>query len=294
MINWPVVDAHHHLWDLSLNYYPWLTDQIGPRLFGDDYEDIRVSYQVGEFRADYGDIPLVASVHIQAEHDPSDPVRETAWLQKVADDPGSHGFPQAIVAAAALQDANLDSLLERHRQFRNVRGIRQTLHHHPELLTNPAWRTGLSRLQAHGLSFDLQIFPENLAPALEICDANKDLEFVLCHSVLPKDPSVERRAEWRRALRELARRPNVVCKISGWAMWDRNWTADSIRPLVLGVIEAFGTDRCLFGSNYPVDRLGGSYRRIWHAYAQITADFSLDERHLLFAENAMRIYRIGR
>jgi predicted TIM-barrel fold metal-dependent hydrolase len=290
--DFPVVDTHHHLWDLSANYYPWLKDRIGPRIFGDDYASIRVDYKVEDFLHDHGHVPVRASVHLQAEHDPGDPVRETAWLQKTADAPGSRGFPQAIVAFAALQQPDLQEVLEKHLQHRNVRGVRQTLHHHPELLTDIRWRQGLSRLTGLGLSFDLQFFPSDLQPTLEVVDANSDLQFILCHSGIPKDASREGRAQWRKSIAELARRPNVAAKHSGWAQWDRQWTTDSIRPLVLELIEAFGSDRCMFGTNYPVDRLGGSYTRIWDAYDSITERFTHDERRALFGVNATRFYRI--
>ena len=96
-----IVDAHHHLWDLRANYYPWLSDRIGPRMYG-DYASVRRDYLVQDFRADIGTLPVRKSVHVPAEHDARDPVRETRWLQAVAGAPGSGGYPHAIVAYADL------------------------------------------------------------------------------------------------------------------------------------------------------------------------------------------------
>jgi predicted TIM-barrel fold metal-dependent hydrolase len=97
---------------------------------------------------------------------------------------------------------------------------------------------------------------------------------------------------WKRELTDLAEAPNVVIKISGLGMCDNTWTVDSIRPWVLTCIEAFGTERSFFGTNWPVDRLYSSYPDVVNAYAQIIRDFSKDEQVALFSGNAERIFRI--
>jgi predicted TIM-barrel fold metal-dependent hydrolase len=97
---------------------------------------------------------------------------------------------------------------------------------------------------------------------------------------------------WREGMRDAAGAPNVVCKISGLGMCDNAWTVDSIRPWVLECVEAFGTDRSFFGSNWPVDSLYSSYGDVVDAYEQIVADFSQDEQEALFSKNAERVFRI--
>jgi len=98
--------------------------------------------------------------------------------------------------------------------------------------------------------------------------------------------------EWRDGMRGLAACANVNVKISGLGMFDHVWTAESIRPYVLETIATFGVERCMFASNFPVDRLHGSYRAIWEAFARITAGTSAAEQAALFRENARRIYRL--
>src|SRR3954449_7716101 len=115
-----IIDAHHHLWDLRVNRYPWLTDANREMLIGDP-APIAKNYLVSEFLADSARQNVVKSVHLEAGHSGDDPVLETAWLQSVADDPASRGFPHAIVAFANLADADLERTLERHRQYPNVR-----------------------------------------------------------------------------------------------------------------------------------------------------------------------------
>jgi predicted TIM-barrel fold metal-dependent hydrolase len=294
-----IIDCHHHLWDLKANYYPWLTDKIGTRVCG-DYAAIRKNYLLEDLFRDAAGLNLIKSVHIQAEHDPTDPVRETRWLQAVADRADSKGFPHGIVAYANLADPTVEPILEAHCQFRNVRGIRQLLHEalldpkNPGVspLENPTWRKNLGVLRRLGLSFDLQVFPQQMAEAVRVVREHPGLQFILVHTGQPIRRDAEGVEQWRRGMHALAECPNVCAKISGLGMFDRTWTVESLRPFVLGTIDAFGPDRCLFASNFPVDSMMSGYRRLWGAYATITAGFSDDERRMLFSGNAQRVYRL--
>lgn len=294
------VDAHHHLWDLKSNYYPWLTDRIGPRMYG-DYEAIRRSYLLADFRADIGALPVRKSVHVQAEHDAADPVRETRWLQAVADAPASGGFPHAIVAYADLSAParDVDAVLAAHCANANVRGIRQMVHqslvpgmHSIDYLADETWCTNLALLAERGLSFDLQIFPEQAATAAGIVAQNPRLQFVLVHAGQPRDRSDTGRRRWKRALELLATLPNVVIKLSGFGMFERDWSVATLRPLVLAAIDSFGPQRAMFGSNFPVDGLMCPYEALWNAYESITADLGDHDRAAMMHGVAERIYRI--
>src|SRR5262245_49089625 len=122
-----IVDAHFHLWNLDENHYPWLADSSRPSLV-QGREKLRRNYLVTDYLRDVGDLNVVAGVHIQAEHDPRDRVRETRWLQGVAAQPEARGFPQAIVADADFASPDIERVLEQHASFANVRGIRFALH----------------------------------------------------------------------------------------------------------------------------------------------------------------------
>ena len=294
-----IIDCHHHLWDLTANYYPWLTDKIGTRVCG-DYAAIRKNYLLADFWRDASGVTLVKSVHVQAEHDHADPVRETRWVQAIADRPESRGFPHGIVAYANLADPGVAAVLEAHCECRNVRGIRQLLHEalldpsNPGVspLENPVWRRNLGVLSRFRLSFDLQVFPQQMMQALAVVREQPSLQFILVHTGQPMRRDPDGLAQWRRGMRALAGCPNVCAKISGLGMFDRQWTVESLRPFVLETIDIFGPARCLFASNFPVDSMMSSYRRLWDAYATITAGFSADERRQLFAGNAQRVYRL--
>jgi predicted TIM-barrel fold metal-dependent hydrolase len=293
-----VVDAHHHLWDLD-DYHVWLHAQ--PRLdtFVGDIEPIVTDYLATDFLADAESVPLVKSVHVQAEFDPSRPVDETAWLQSQAD---RTGFPHGIVGYADLAAGNVREVLEAHAQFRNFRGIRHMVNwdsipgrafaEHDGLMSSDDWRRGFALLADMGHSFDLQLWPRQMHEAAALATDYPDSRIAVNHTGFPIDRDEDGMRLWREGMRALAERPNVHVKISGLGMLDHAWTVETIRPLVLQTIDIFGTDRCMFASNFPVDKLYSSYADIFNAFSQITAGFSESEREGLFSRNASRFYRL--
>lgn len=296
-----IVDPHHHLWDLERNPYPWLKPETAHA--AGDLTPICRDYLLGDFLADARHQRLVKSVHLQAEMDRSDPVRETAWLQAIADAPGSGGFPHGIVAFADLADPGVEAVLERHCEHANMRGIRYILNHEDgepvysgagrgDWLRDPAWQRGFALLARYGLSFDLQVFWHQMADAAALAACFPETQIIVDHTGMPRRLDRDYLAGWRAGMRTLAAAPNVACKVSGLAMFHHDWTTQTIRPLVLDAIEIFGTERCMFASNFPVDKLHGDYDRVWSAFDQITAAFSADERRALFHDNAVRFYRL--
>jgi predicted TIM-barrel fold metal-dependent hydrolase len=292
-----VVDPHIHLWNLERLHYPWLAN---PKTsFVGDNSPLAKTHEMAEFRADAEGVEVLAVVHIDAGHDPADPLAETQWLQSMAD---AVGFPQGIVAYADLSAPEAEALLAAHAAHRNVRGIRQILNVHADplfdyggrhFMREQPWRKGFNLLKKYGLSFDLQIYPTQMAEAAQLARAHPDTTLILNHTGMFVDRnSVAGWRQWRDGLRSLAACPNVSVKISGLGMVDHHWTVESIRPYVLETIAAFGVDRCMFASNFPVDRLYGSYRAVWDAFAQVTGDASEAEHAALFRDNAMRIYRL--
>ncbi|MNL38058.1 Amidohydrolase [compost metagenome] len=159
-------------------------------------------------------------------------------------------------------------------------------------LLDPVWRAGFGKLARHGQSFDLQLYPSQMASAVELADAHPDIPLILNHAGLPTDRDAEGLAVWRAGLKTLAERPQVSIKISGLGITDRAWTLNSIQPIVLTCIETFGTHRAMFASDFPVERVHGSFDAFYSAFDAITRHFSADERDRLFAANAEAIYRI--
>ena len=293
-----IVDAHHHLWDRDRHHYPWLAKPVVSGVVGDTMPLCR-NYLIADFIADHGPLEVVKSVHLQAEIAHELSVEETRWLQSLAD--AGPGFPHGIVAYADLSAPDVEAVLAAHCQSANMRGIRQILNIHPDpqktfvsrdYMAEEAWQQGFARLAGHGLSFDMQIYWQQMAQGAATARRHASTQIVLNHTGMPIDRDAEGIAGWRRGMRELAACPNVAVKISGLGMTDHRWTAGSIRPFVLETIDIFGTGRCLFASNFPVDSLFGDYRALWAAFDGITRDFSADERAALFHDNAVRVYRL--
>jgi predicted TIM-barrel fold metal-dependent hydrolase len=288
------IDAHHHLWDLQAVHYPWLMARGEKRFFGDPTA-IQKNYLVADLLAESPHKKPAASVHIQVGAAPEQSLQETRWLHQQDD------YPQAVVAFADLTAKNLVSVLDAQQAFPRVRGIRQIVGRHAEedrrhggasLPVNPAWVAGLKLLAARGLSFDLQMIPPQMPTLLAALSQVPELKVALCHCGSPWDQSEAGLASWRKGLRQLAQLPNVVCKVSGLGMFNRNWKVAQLQPLVLDVIDIFSPQRVMFGSNFPVDKLYRSYGQYWQAYSHIIAPFSPSERTAMLVNTAAGFYSI--
>ena len=295
-----IVDAHHHLWDVQAHHYPMLAGPMHDRGWG-DWSALRNDYLVQDLLEDARGQRLVKSVHVQANIDPADPVKETAWLEAVAAEAGSSGFPHAIVGYADFSRPDVEQWLERHAQYPRVRGIRQVLNRHGDPMLNRAprdfladetWRSNLGLLRKHGWSFDVQVYHHQMPDVAALARRYPDIQFILDHAGMPAERTPDEMESWRRQMKQLAGCPNIAVKLSGYGMMDLKWTAETIRPFVLQPIEWFGVERAMFGSNFPVDRLMASYDRLWNAYREIVTDFTLDEQRALMRGTAERIYRI--
>ncbi|MBP2237099.1 putative TIM-barrel fold metal-dependent hydrolase [Sinorhizobium kostiense] len=297
MDNLPIIDPHFHLWDLENNYYPWLSDGVKPSAFG-DYSAINKTYLIDDFLADARNQNLVKAVHLDVGYDPKYPAGETRWLQGVAD---TRGFPHGIVGYADLRKPDVGDLLDEHMQHANFRGIRQSMNFHkdpaktyltePEVSRTPEWRRGFRELARRGLSFDLQLYYWQMEEFLELAGDFPEVQIILNHTGMQVD-GPERFDGWRKAMKTLAQAPNVACKISGLGMGDWTWTTESIRPYVEEAIAAFGVRRCMFASNFPVDKLFSTYDAIWNSFTEITSAYSESERMALFHDNAASFYKL--
>ncbi|WP_029922141.1 amidohydrolase family protein [Nevskia soli] len=298
MIDFPIVDPHQHLWDFEVCRYPWLMDRPLPHNPAGDCSAIARPYGLDDYLRDTVGWNIARTVHVDAGAVADDALRESAWLQETAD---RRGYPHGIVAYADLRHPRIDQQLAAQRAYRNVRGIRQIANWHADPLktyntqdplVDPYWLRGFALLRKHELSFDLQIYPGQMPAAAALAARHPDTRIILNHAGMPTDRDAAGLAAWRRGMAQLARQPNVLVKISGLAMIDRQWTVDSIRPFVLDTIELFGPARCMFASNFPVDRLYGEFGRHYQAYDDVVAAFGDAERRQLFADTAMAAYRL--
>lgn len=296
----PIVDAHMHLWDLGRLYYSWLQDSPLPNNPAGDMSGIAgKNYLLDAYRADSAGWNLTQVVHVECGLPPKDQVAETDWLQGLAD---SDNWPGAIVAGATLDRDDVEALLEAQAARANVRGIRQIINWHADpaktynganLLDSGAWRRGYGLLAKYGLSFDMQLYASQMKEAAALAATHDDIPVMVNHAGMPTDRDAEGLESWRTGMKALAALPHISCKISGLACVDRQWTQDSLIPFIHETIDIFGVERCMFSSNFPVERAHGSFNDFYAAYDVATADFSHDERKALFGENAKRLYRIA-
>lgn len=308
----PIVDPHHHLWPVG-GALPYGLDALhgdvagGHRVEQTVFVECHAAYRTDGPRefAPVGETEFVAG---QARRD-------------------SPLLISAIVAHADLRLANLDDVLDAHEVAGGglFRGIRDALSYaeHPEVLSipgrapaglyaDPAFRAGVARLAERGLTYDTWHYHYQNREFLELARALPGTTMVLDHFGTPLGvgPYASQREEiftqWQRDIAEIARCENVVAKLGGLAMrdngfgWDsaaRPATSDQLvaaqRRYYLHAVECFGPERCMFESNFPVDRFSVSYRTVWNAFKKMAAAFSVDEKAAMFSGTAKRIYRLG-
>jgi predicted TIM-barrel fold metal-dependent hydrolase len=284
------VDAHVHFWDHSREglHWPYLEPGFDhPRLKGMHALDAP-SFTVPELVAESGDGVVVRKiVHVQSAQE-SEPGIESAWIESVAN---RYGTPHAIVARASLASPNLAAVLAGNLVHPRVRGVRDM--ESPATIPTDAFAAGFDRVADGGLSIEILVPYPMFARVAELAERRPDATVVLGHAGLPERRDPDYFAAWSEELEVVGARPNVVVKISALASGaDPGWTVASIRPWVERCLEVFGSDRAMFASNWPIDRLYGTYPRLLAAYREITAARPAADRAALFGGTAERVYRM--
>jgi predicted TIM-barrel fold metal-dependent hydrolase len=298
----PLVDAHHHIWDLSANHHPWLAEDPPLNFRYGDTRPLRRNYMPADLRRDAAAQNLVATVYVEAEHDPADPLRETRWVHEVA---AREGLPDAMACAGFLDRDDAAELIRAQAAFPLVRSLRHKpkgvaapelydpAHRIPGSMRCPAWRQGYRHLAESGLHFELQTPWWHLPDARELAVDFSDAVIILNHLGLPADRSAKGIAAWREAMARLSDAPNIRVKLSGICVPGQPWTAELNRHVVLSAVELFGAGRCMVASNFPVDGLVTSYAEIMGGMRAITAGLPRAERLRLFHGTAVEVYRLA-
>lgn len=292
----PAIDTHHHIWlrkDVA-----WLADPPIPRMFG-DYFGIRRDYPVEEFINDVRSQGVTKSVHVTAMWGPSRALDETRWLQSVAD---KQGFPHGIVCNADLTGVDVESELKAQKQFPNLRGVRQMLYWdtdsvrqgapRPDLCNSPDFRRGFSLLDKLGLHFELQVYPGQAAFAVELLKAFPNTPMILVHAGMLTARTQVAIDEWRTALTMMAAFPNLHVKISGLGMYSSGLNLPQARQVIRDVIQIFGVNRTIYGSNFPLEKLHASYADFFGIYRAVLSEFTDAEQRAVLHDNAMKFYRL--
>lgn len=291
-----LIDTHHHFLDPQAHYYPWLNDADQPHHRYGDHSALKRPYLPADYARDTAGVKLLGSVHVEADWNPRDPIGEMRFIGALRE---QCGLPSVAIGQAWLHQPDAAQTLEQLATFDFVRGIRQKPRANaapggpPGGMTDTAWLEGYARLAPLGLHYELQTPWWHLEEAARVAGEFAGTQIVINHAGMPSDRSEEGLRQWRNALAGMAAHPNVNIKISGIGEAGGRWRPDANRRVVLEVIDLFGVDRCMFGSNYPLDSLCASFQDIFDWFAGYVAGFGEDERERMFVGNARRVYRIG-
>ncbi|WP_263419160.1 amidohydrolase family protein [Terriglobus albidus] len=272
------VDAHHHLWEYDESQYDWISREM---------PELRRDFLPADLKLRMEEAGVDGAVTVQARQT----IGETEWLLKLA---AQHSFLYGVVGWAPIAEDSFPALLERFSDAPKLLGLRHIVQAEPAgFLDAPAFNRGIDRLQTCGLIYDILIFQHQLEEAIRFVDRHPNQQFVVDHAAKPRIAAREIEP-WAANLRELAKRPNVVCKVSGLVTegdW-KFWSTETLAPYLDTCLEAFGADRLMAGSDWPVCLLATDYKRWWNFLREYFAALSDSERQSLFAETCCRTYKI--
>ena len=291
-----IVDSHHHIW--RQQDLPWLLGPMQPRIFG-PYEPIRRDYAIEEYLGDIAGSRVAQSIYVQANWAPARAVGEVAWVQAEAD---RAGYPHAIVGYADLRNPEVGDVLEAQSRYPLLRGIRMQLHWHeneqyrfadgPVVMNDKALRRNVGLLAKHDLVFELQVFTAQMEDGASFAEAFPDVPMVLAHCGMPEDLTPKGWHAWREGMERLAAVPSVFVKLSGLGTFVHRLDEAHIARTVRETVELFGPERCLWGSNFPIEKLWTDYASLVEAYRKALAHLSLAAQDAIFGGTARRLYRL--
>lgn len=279
----PIVDTHQHLWDLRKFRLPWLKGAGAP---------LDRSYLPADYAAATAGLNVVKSVYMEVDVDPEQQVEEAEYVLKQCrrDD----NTMVAAVISGRPASPGFGDYLRRFRGRREIKGVRQVLHGDGTpagFCLQPDFIKGIRLLGELGMSYDLCMRSTELLDGAKLVDACPDTRFILDHCGNANVQATDR-TQWERDLAAVARRRNVICKVSGIVASAKPgaWTAADLTPIVNHVLREFGPDRVIFGGDWPVCTRAATYRQWTDALKSIVRDRKPEEQRKLFHDNAVRFY----
>jgi L-fuconolactonase len=274
------IDAHHHLW----RYYP-----PGPGWMGEGMDGLKQDYLIDDLRRVASEAGVAGTVVIESARTR----QETEWLSQLA---AADDLICGVVGWTPLGSANVNSDLERLATFPKLKAVRHPIHDEPDdwFVLREDFNRGVAALKEFNLGYDILIFERHLPQTIQFVDRHPNQIFVLDHVAKPR---IRERAlsPWRKNIQELARRPNVYCKISGMVTEDdwHNWSNETLGPYIDTVLESFSPKRLMFGSDWPFVTLVCTYQRWMDAVRSAIGQLSTTEQGWIFRKTAIEAYRIG-
>lgn len=273
------LDSHQHFWSYDPAQYPWIPK--GSPLHRD--------WLPNDLAPLLSAAGLDGCIAVQARQT----VEESRWLLTLAD---HSPIIKGVVGWVDLRADNLEDSLKELTQHRAFKGVRHVVQDEPDdrFMLGAEFLRGIGKLKAYGLTYDILIYPKQLPAAVELVKRFPEQPFVLDHIAKPfiKDGTIE---PWRAQIRELAKSPNVLCKVSGMVTEARHdsWKPDDFRPYLDVVFEAFGPSRLMYGSDWPVCLLAGSYAKVFALVDDYTRSLPEPQRAAIFGGNAARFYAVS-
>lgn len=274
------IDSHHHFWDYSAEQYGWISDEMAV---------LKKDFGPKELLEHSKSSGITGVVSVQARQT----IEETAWLLSIAK--GSD-LVKGVVGWVPLRNSDVQQDIEKYSHDDSLKGVRHVVQDEPDdaFILGKEFNAGVSLLKDYGLVYDILIFAKHLPNSIQFVDQHPEQKFVLDHIAKPTIRSEEFDAAWKSNMFELAKRPNVDCKFSGVAteVRDAEWTSDLIRPYWDVALEAFGADRLMYGSDWPVCLLRSGYSN-WHdTVAEFAGEMSSSEQEAFWAGNARKAYSL--
>lgn len=275
----PIIDTHHHFWKYSAAEYDWINDEM---------KGIRRDFLPADLKKELDAAGVEGAVSVQARQS----VEESDWLLGMAE---AHPFLKGVVGWVDLRDKNVAKDLERLSRHKKFKGVRHVVQGEPDdnFILGAAFNEGVSKLLDFGLRYDILIYEKHLKPSIAFVDRHPKQVFILDHIAKPR---IKERilSPWRENMIELAKRPNVYCKLSGMvteADWHK-WSASDLAPYFDTTLEAFGPKRLMLGSDWPVMLVAGNYKAWMDLLRKVISRYSAAEQERILYKNAVEAYRL--
>ena len=292
----PITDCHHHLW--APDTHPWLPSKAETGHPAGPLKEVQ-KYLLPEFLADIEPHNITKSVYIECYND-GYPPDETKWVQSIADS-NPRGFPHGIVSFCDLSAPDAAHIMSAHMKYPNLRGIRQLIDYHPvknighalhdNHLTDPNWLESYSLLSAHNLSYDMHVFPHQYTRAYDVIKGHPAVPVVVDHCGVLFERDEATMKLWRDGMAMFASLPNCSIKLSGLKMV-RIDSVEEFKTIIEELITLFGVNRCMFASNFPVDKVNSTYKELMHFMDTAIAGYTPGEKKDIMANNADKFYRL--
>ena len=271
------IDSHQHFWIYDPNQYPWMTDELSA---------IRSNHLPEHLQVEFDRLGIDGSVAVQARQS----LDESRWLLKMADE---SCLIKGVVGWVDLRSEHVEDQLAEFAEHPKFVGVRHVVQDEPDenFMLLPEFIRGISKLKSYDLSYDILVFPNQLPAAIELVKQFPDQPFVLDHLAKPLIKHKEI-STWDEHIRELAQFSNLNCKVSGM-ITEANWTTwktSDFTPYLDVVFEAFGEDRLMYGSDWPVCKLAGSYRQVYDLTDNYFSQFSPLAKEKFFGGVASEFY----